>query len=159
MQELVKDGMEVYEDTQKMRWGKKMRADGWYEWVNNKDLKDLLEDVYQVKESFKALAMSRMVRRNNKLGMATLKDKHFQKMWGMLKDDLDVKSLDELCAKAKACLMKMAVRCAKNPVHQKMQRQVIRLIKTIERTRKVWDVPSKRAVESWVEEEGFQPWN
>lgn len=100
MQALVGDGMKVYEDVQEMRWGKEMRADGWYEWVNNKDLKELFEDAYQVKESFKVLAESRMARKNNRLGMATLEDPHFQKMWGMLKDDLDVKSLEQLGHKA-----------------------------------------------------------
>lgn len=159
MQDLVGDGMEVYQDLGEMRWGKKMTDLGWYEYANNKDLKDLFEDIYQVKESFKKLVMSRMARKDNRLGMKTLEDPNFQNMWNMFKEDMDVNSLEELGRKAKRCFKKLVARCKKDPVHQKLKRQVIRLIKTIERTKVVWDVPSDKRIDRWVETQGFEPWN
>jgi len=99
MHELIEDSMSVVKDVTKpgeINWGRKATKAGYMEWADNHDLKELFEDIYDVKESFKALAMSRMARRNNQLGMKTLSDPHFKKMWTMFLKDMDVKGCRQL---------------------------------------------------------------
>lgn len=73
----------------------------------------------------------------------------------MFKKDMEVKTCKELCHKLVACLKKMRMMAKKCPVHQKMKHQIIKLMKTIERTRKVWDMPTEAQYNRW---ERKNPW-
>jgi hypothetical protein len=103
MAALKKEMAEVWEDavtmTKEKKWGKAMTKDGAVEWVNNAAAADLLEDIYDVKEALKALIESKMAKVNNKLGMKTLENAHFQKIWAMFQEDEDFKGLDGMMKK------------------------------------------------------------
>lgn len=76
MEKLEDAAEEVYEDFTdgKYNMGAKWNKKGYTEHIANEDLQDLLEDLYEVKQAFKALVESKMVEKNNKLGLKTLED-------------------------------------------------------------------------------------
>lgn len=86
MQELMDEGLDVWHQMvqmeQKGQVGKEATADGWVEWADNKEVMELFEEVYDVKEAFKKLVENKeMMDEKERLGMATLADPHFLKMW------------------------------------------------------------------------------
>merc|ERR1719263_277299 len=74
---LKKAVMHVAEDAQKVHWASGFNQDGYAEWIKNEDLAMMFEDVYEVKEAFKALIESEMAAKNGKLGAKTLENPHF----------------------------------------------------------------------------------
>jgi len=76
-QALMGAGMEVYNDIGTMKWSSGFAKSGDYEeWVSNDSVKDLLEDLYDVKTKLKALMETKMQAKNMELGMAALGDVH-----------------------------------------------------------------------------------
>merc|ERR1712167_343397 len=77
--------------------GRGFEEDGTYfEYFDNTDMKHLIEDVYQIKEDFKAFVESKEMAHQFELDMATFDNEHFQTMFGYLQDDLDIHSCEEL---------------------------------------------------------------
>lgn len=158
-QDLEDAGEEFWEDIQGMDWGKKPTELGWYEWADNDDLADLFEDLYEVKEKFKALVSNvALMKKNEKLGWKALQDPHFQKMWKWFQKDMKVKGLDGLKRKIKMVGEKMCKRMHDDKAVQKLKKMLFKLIKTVEKTKFEWDVPTDKEFEAWVEKNNFQPW-
>jgi len=102
--------------------------------------------------------MSRSVRVKNEVGLKSLENPHIVKVWTMFKKDMEVKSLNHLGQKLMNKLKAMRALRVKNrkcPVLQKMKKQIIKLIQTIERTKKVWDMPTTAQYNRW---EKKHPW-
>jgi len=96
MKALQKSLMTVGHDLEKSTWSSGWTNHGFEEKIANKDVMSLAKDLYAVKEALKKFCDSELVQANNKLGMATLKDKHFKKMEAMLFKDMHVKSWEGL---------------------------------------------------------------
>ena len=96
MHKLIEAGEHVGEDVMDMDWAAGFSNKGYFEQVSNEDMKELFEDIYEVKEAFKRLATSRMAMKNNELGMATLEDEHFQNMVNMWKEREECEFLKKL---------------------------------------------------------------
>ena len=60
------------EDAQMSHWAMGFDQDGYAEWIKNEDAAMLFEDVYAIKEAFKALITSKMAMENKKLGMKAI---------------------------------------------------------------------------------------
>jgi len=159
---LIKAGSEVWEDVQDMtankKWGKKMNKNGVVEWINNEAGADLLEDIYEVKQALKALVESKMMKMNNKLGMQTLKDEHFQKIWAMFQEDEGFEGVDGMMKKLCRMVKKMNKMKKNCPIQRKLKQKIMKLGRTVMRTRKVTDMPKKDDFEAWVKKNDFQPW-
>merc|ERR1712226_1526951 len=109
--------------------------------ISNDELKDLLEDMFDVKAAFKALVNSKMAKKNQELGLKTLEDEHFQKIWAWFQEDMEFEGLDGLEKKCIETLEAIRTRAKNCPIQQKLKKQIIKLIKTIKKTRIVSDVP------------------
>lgn len=68
----------------------------YVERVNNDFARQVLEDLYQVKEALKALSETKMALKHQALGMKVLETPEIAKMRNMLMKDLHVKSCEEL---------------------------------------------------------------
>merc|ERR1711981_952935 len=78
-------------------WFKGPTEEGWMEYADNQGLMRIFEEVYKVKEAFKALVENKeMMEENERLGMLALQEPHFQKMWSYVQADLHVQGLEEL---------------------------------------------------------------
>ena len=96
MHDLERRGMHVADDAVHADWAFGFSNKGYFEQISNHDLKELFEDIYEVKESFKRLAESKMARHNNELGMKTLEDEHFQNMVAMWKERKECEFMKKL---------------------------------------------------------------
>jgi hypothetical protein len=148
----------VEEDLSQIHWAAGFDQDGYKEWIKNEDLAMLLEDVYQVKEAFKALVTSKMAMVNGHIGKAVFKNKHFKKIVELFFEDMGVDSWEELEVKLHDMAMRAAAKMEKCPKAQKLFKQVKRLMKMAIRTREVFDMPSEDDVMAWVKKNDFQPW-
>jgi len=142
MQDLVKAGMDVGDDVMHADWAMGFTNKGYFEQVSNHDLKELFEDLYEIKESLKRLSESDMVRKNNKLGMETLKDQHFQNMAAMWEDRKECEFMKKLCKKVCETLKRWKREAKACPLHQQMKRKIIKLLKTAIKTVHYYDLPA-----------------
>eukprot|EP00493_Phyllostaurus_siculus_P003470 UN03485 len=119
-QEFLRSIEQVEEDMQQAEWRAGFTNKGYEEWIKNEDAAELFEDVYAVKEAFKALVTSKMATINGKLGEATLKNKHFKLIVEWFYEDMGVKNHDELMAKMTKIGMKIAKKIHECPKMQKL---------------------------------------
>ena len=148
----------VAEDAQTVHWAAGFDQDGYAEWIKNEDLAMMFEDVYAVKEALKALVESKMAMMNGKLGKATLKNEHFQKIVQMFFEDMGVENWDQLQLKLHKMGMMMAKKMGECKKTQRLFKDLCRLIDMAERTKEIFDMPSKKDVEAWWNAHDFQPW-
>jgi len=133
--------------------------DGSYtKYMNNADAAQLFEDLYQIKEDIKALVESQVFQDQQELDWATLEDPHFKKMFKWAQDDLDIHSWEELEDRLMTIGRKIRKGLKNCPVAQRLKKQVIRLLKFIDKTKKVSDLPSKKEFEDWWNAHDFKPW-
>lgn len=66
----------------------------YYEWMDNRDLANAFEDLYQIKEDLKVLVNSEVAKKQEQLELAALQDPHMMKMFQFLQDDLNIHSCD-----------------------------------------------------------------
>jgi len=161
MHELMEDGEELVENFMDgdLDAGNMFTNEGYTEWIDNGDLRDILEDLYEVKEAFKALVESKMARENDRLGMETLADEHFQKIWTWFQEDMEVSGLEGLAKKCCETLKAMKAKARDCPIQKEMKKRIIKLLRTIEATKQVSDLGSPAKWEKWARKENFQPWN
>lgn len=115
-------GMEVYNDFDGIHWRANFNEAGDYEeWVNNEDVADLLEDIYQVKEKLKALTETKMQARNMELGWATLGDAHAKNLYAMFMKDMGVKNCEELKMKLMGMMMKVEREMRNCPIAKELE--------------------------------------
>merc|ERR1719224_394342 len=157
-QEFLRSIEQVEEDMQQAEWRAGFTNKGYEEWIKNEDAAELFEDVYAVKEAFKALVTSKMATINGKLGEATLKNNHFKLIVEWFYKDMGVKNHDELMAKMTKIGMKIAKKIHECPKMQKLFKEMCRLIQMAEKTKEIFDMPQKADVEAWWKENNFQPW-
>merc|ERR1711907_257757 len=146
------------EDAMHVHWAAGFDQDGYAEWIKNEDLAMMFEDVYEIKEAFKAIVESQMAAANNELGMALLTNEHARKLEAMFFEDMGVDSWDGVQMKLLQLGMKIAKKMSECPKMQKLFKQVCRLIEMAERTKEVFDMPAQEDVEAWWNEHNFQPW-
>jgi len=160
--QLVKEVYEVrsalIKAVKQKKMGKKMTKRGIVEWADNETMADLFEEVYDVKEAYKTIIESKMGQKNMRLGMAQYNNAHFKKMWNWLKKDMGFKNLKDLKRQIVMKLREIRRGLKKCPYAQEIKKRVTKLMDTIERTRKVTDMPSKKDFRKWVAENKFQPW-
>ena len=146
------------EDAQHVHWASGFDQDGYAEWIKNEDLAMMFEDVYEIKEAFKAIVESQMAAVNSELGMKVLTNEHARKLEAMFFEDLGVDSWEGVQMKLHKLGMKIAKKMSECPKMQKLFKQVCRLIEMAERTKEVFDMPKQEDVEAWWNEHNFQPW-
>ena len=115
--------------------------------------------MYDVKESLKALVESKMMEKNDQLGMATLTDEHFQKIWTWFQEDMEFSGLEGLAKKCCETLKAMKAKARDCPIHQELKKRIIKLLRTIKATMEVSDLGSPAKWDKWARKEDFQPWN
>jgi len=140
------------------KFGKKMTKAGIVEWADNETLGDIFEEVYDIKEAYKALVMSKMGQTDRKMTMASYGNKEFRVIWNYLKKDMGFKNVEDLKRQIRNKLREIRAGLKKCPYAQEIKQRVMKLMHTIEQTRKVSDVPSEREFNEWVAENKFQPW-
>ena len=69
-------------------------------------------------------------------------------MWEYVQADLHVDGLEGLGQKLLKCLRNLKQKAADCPIRQKLTKQIIKLLKTIEQTKKVWNV-NESEYEAW----------
>merc|ERR1712054_526804 len=126
--------------------------------MGNDDLRMMFEDVYAVKEAFKALVESKMALVNGKLGEKVFQNKHFKNIVEMFYKDMGVENHDQLMAKLGKMGMKIAEKMHNCKKTQRLFKAVRRLVVMAERTKEIFDMPEKPDVEAWWNEHDFQPW-
>jgi hypothetical protein len=76
--------------------GWSMNEDGSYdEWISNESARHVFKELYHLAKDVRAFIESPMVRNHKRLERLTMKDPHFQKMFQMLQDDLNVHTWEE----------------------------------------------------------------
>merc|ERR1711918_55112 len=90
-----------------------------------------------------ALVTSKMATINEKLGEATLKNKHFKKIVEMFYEDMGVENHDQLMAKMTKIGMKIAKKIHECPKMQKLFKEMCRLIQMAEKTKEIFDIHKK----------------
>lgn len=102
---------DLKDDWMTTEWFSGFTHDGYEEAIRVQDFKMLFEDVYEIKEAFKALVTSRMAKVNGKLGKAALRDPAFKKIQAQFFEDMGVDSWEGVKDKIQGCIMKMVQRC------------------------------------------------
>lgn len=139
-------------------YGYGWNEDGSYsEWMDNRDLAAAFEDVYQIKEDVKAFVNSAVVANQDRLDWEAVQDPHFVKMMTMMMDDVNIHTADELEARSMEVLAGLKKR-ADCPVARRLKKQLCRLIKLIEHTKRVTDLPDEDVARRWWDRHDFQPW-
>jgi len=139
--ERLGDAFEDLEDDWKAsEWMSGLTHEGYEEAIRVSDFKTLFEDVYEIKEAFKALIESKMSAKNAKLGMAALRDPAFKKIQAQFFEDMGVKSWAEVKQKVQGCIHKMVMKCmsGKCPKLERIVHSLERLIKYAEKTKVEW---------------------
>lgn len=145
------------EDAMTSHWREGINQNGYEKWIKNEDATKLFEDLYEIKEAFKALITSKMATVNGKLGEATLKNQHFKNVVRMFMKDMGVKNMEELAMKLKMVGMHILKEMASCPKMQRLGKQVVRLAIMAERSKEVFDFDQKY-FETWWNKHNFQPW-
>lgn len=157
-QEFARSIEQVGEDFMTAEWFDGFTNKGYERSIKNEDAALLFEDVYAIKEAFKALVESKMAFVNGKLGEASLKNPHFRKIVEMFMEDMGVENGDQLEAKLSKIGMKIAEKMGKCKKLQRLFKDIGRLIQVVERNKEVFDLPQKADFEAWVKKNNFQPW-
>jgi hypothetical protein len=148
----------LFEAVREQKFGKKMTKAGIVEWADNEEMADLFEEIYDVKEADKNMMTSKVGRTNSRLGWESMNNAQFKKIWNCLKKDMGFKNMRDLKNKIRTEVRKIRMGLKKCPYAQEMKRRVLKLMHTIERTRKVWDMPTEREFNAWWKENDFKPW-
>merc|ERR1719263_534332 len=159
-QKIIQDVMKVGDGFEnRWDWHKGMNADGSYEeYMANADIREMFEELYQIKEDFKAFIESDIVKRQGELDLAAFQNPHFGNLVGYMADDLDIHSCEELKKKL-CCMMKeLRRRHAECPLAQKMKKLIVRLLMHIKETEQVTDTGADEDWENWWNAHDFQPW-
>ena len=139
-----------------------IKKDGSYvEWVDNKWAREMFEDLYEIKEALKAIVEDKkMMKANEKLGMAVLSRPEFAQMWGMFMEDMNVKNEQELEEHFAKAFMKIQMRAANCPLRKEMEKRLMKLWFLSESTKKVEDLSAKDMQDyaTWWKKNDFQPW-
>jgi len=164
VQEIPEDFMEIVKNfqTHEWKWGKGFNKDGSYsEWMDNEDLGEYFEALYDIKEDLKTLVESKVMRGMQERDLAAFNEPNMQKMFKMVMDDVNIHSCEELKARLTKIAMKMKKKL-KNCPHRKQVKQlkmmVVKLMMHIKKAQKWSDVPDRKKVEAWWNEHDFQPW-
>merc|ERR1712070_101647 len=108
------------EDAMTVHWASGFDQDGYAEWIKNEDLAMMFEDVYEIKEAFKAIVESQMAAVNSELGMKVLTNEHARKLEAMFFEDLGVDSWEGVQMKLHKLGMKIAKKMSECPKMQKL---------------------------------------
>ena len=139
-----------------------IKGNGSYvEWVDNKWAKEIFEDLYEIKESLKAIVEDKkMMKTNMKLGMAVMDNKNVHKMWKFFLEDMKVKNEEELMMKLMATGIKIQKRLKNSPLLKKVEKRFMEIYEYAEKTAKIEDLTEKDMQDyaTWWKKNDFQPW-
>merc|ERR1712167_117356 len=163
VQALPEDVMEIVGKFEhEWKWGKGFNEDGsYFEFMDNEDLGEYFEALYDIKEDLKTLVESKVMRGMQERDLAAFNEPNMQKMFKMVQDDVNIHSCEELKARLTKIAMKMKKKL-KNCPHRKQVKQlkmmVVKLMMHVKKAQKWSDVPDRKKVEAWWNEHDFQPW-
>ena len=141
-----------------MDWGFTPEG-GYYEEMNNDDIRHVFEEVYQIKEDLKAFLESDVVAGQYDLNMAAYGDDLFLKMVDYARADTGINTMEELCDRLHACMAKLRRHMRESPVMRRLKKQIVRMLKFAKKTMQVSDEGNPEEWKQWWEENDFQPWN
>jgi hypothetical protein len=129
-----------------MGWG--MNEDGSYdEYMSNESIRHVFEELYVLSKDIAALYKSPMARNQRRLEKLTLNDPHFQAMFKMLQDDIDVHSWGQLETRLHQLGERVATELKNCPHFQKVVGILMRMKTLVENGREVTEMGSE---EEWV---------
>jgi len=130
--------------------------DGSYsEWMSNKSARHVFEELYNLAKDIRNLAESPMAKNQKRLERLTLNDKHFQKMFSMLQDDLDIHTWETLGHRIEMLSHEVMSEMSNCKHFQKIVEILTRLHFMVESTKVVSDVDIEGYM-AWWKKNNFQ---
>jgi hypothetical protein len=137
-----------------MGWG--FNADGSYdEWMSNKSARHVFEELYTIAQHMRQLIDSPQARNLRRLEKLTLADPHFQKMFAMVQEDLDLHSWNEVEERLMHVGMQMKAKMEKCPMFHRLMDILMRMKQLCDTSKEVTDLDAEGYV-AWWNKKNFQ---